>query len=124
MGILRTLKKTGDAVVRAVSVFSVAFCLLLNVGVCLCDPDPDDCGEHCHDCGGASQDECSHISIDMDGFLVPQSDDTVPQAHSSRAFVYSPVIRRVVARTRPVSTAPPDSGGAYVSYSAKLHPLS
>lgn len=127
MGILRTLRKTGDAVARAVSVLSVAFCLMGNIGICLCDPDPDDCGRHCHDCSSEPEDECRHLTIDLDDFLVPQSDDILPQTAADapiRDISKTSLTADADARPRPTSTAPPDSGGTYVSYSTRIHPLS
>ena len=127
MGILRILRKMGDSVVRTVSVLSVSFCLAGSASICLCDTDPDDCGEHCHECDGHSADECRHLTIDIDDFITPQSDDLLPVPAVAEASV--PVMEHPAAicalRMRPVSTAPPDAGGGrYVSYSPWIHPLS
>ena len=126
MGILRTLRRLGTAVVRAAVVLYVTFCVCGSIEICLCDPDPDNCGEHCHDCDEHSKDECHHFSIDVDDFMVPHAGATVP---SAPAMVCPPSAFAVAAipdqqRTRPISTAPPDSGGGmYLSYSARIHPL-
>ena len=128
MGILRTFRKVGNAAVRAVSLLSVAFCLNGTASICFCDTDPDGCGEHCHDCSEPeTEDSCKHLTIQIDEFLVPQTDTvaatdglliticfTDPQ---TAAIPPEPVIS-------PISTAPPDSGGAYVSYSTRIHPQS
>ena len=124
MGVLRTLRKAGGAVVKTVSVFSVAFCLTGSARICLCDPDPDDCGEHCHDCSGHSEDECHHLTIDLDEFLVPQSDTaTVTDGLAIPVCTMVPQIAAIPSEPviRPISTAPPDSGGTYVSYSTRIH---
>ena len=112
--------------VRTAAVLNVALCVCGSIEICLCDPDPDNCGEHCHDCDEHSKDECHHFSIDVDDFMVPHAGATVP---SAPAMVCPPSAFAVAAipdqqRTRPISTAPPDSGGGmYLSYSARIHPL-
>lgn len=112
--------------VRTAAVLNVALCVCGSIEICLCDPDPDNCGEHCHDCDEHSKDECRHFSIDVDDFMVPHAGVTVL---SAPAMVCSPSAFAVAAipdqqRTRPISTAPPDSGGGmYLSYSARIHPL-
>ena len=127
MGILRILRKMGDSVVRAVSVLSVSFCLAGSASICLCDTDPDDCGEHCHECDSHSADECRHLTIDIDDFITPHSDDILPVLIVADAPVFMIELPTAVCalRIRPVSTAPPDAGGGrYVSYSPRIHPLS
>ena len=126
MAMMRTLRKLGKAAIRAVSVLYVALCLCWSAEICLCDPDPDNCGEHCHECDGHTEDDCLHLSVDVDDFLVPQTGVPLP---SAMLEFFSPPPFQVVEislrpRLRPLSTAPPDCGGKYVSYSARLHPLS
>lgn len=127
MGLLRTLRKLGTAAVRAAAVLYVAFCLCGSAELCFCDPDPDNCGEHCHDCEDHSEDECLHLAVDVDDFLAPQTGVSLPAV--SLAFFSAPsftvVEIPVRPRLRPSSTAPLDGGGGiYVSYSKRLHPLS
>ena len=114
MGILRILRKMGDSVVRAVSVLSVSFCLAGSASICLCDTDPDDCGEHCHECDSHSADECRHLTIDIDDFITPHSDDILPVLIVADAPVFMIELPTAVCalRIRPVSTAPPDAGAA------------
>ena len=126
MGILRTLRKFGNAAVRAVAVLYVAFCLCGSVGICLCDADPDGCGEHCHDCGDHSSEECLHFSVDVDDFLAPQTGVSLPAV--CLEFVPAPPFaaaeKTAGPRLRPPPAAPPDGGGGgYVSYSVRMHPL-
>ena len=116
-----------DLVVRAMSVLSVSFCLAGPASICLCDLDPDDCGENCHECDGHSSGECRHLTIDVDDLVIPQSDDIIPVPAVAGAPVSMMEIPAAVCalRMRPVSTAPPDAGGGrYVSYSFRIHPLS
>ena len=35
--------------------------ILQGVTLCLCAPDPDECGEHCHDCGTVPEPQTTHI---------------------------------------------------------------
>ena len=128
MGILRTLRKVGDAAVRAVSLLSVAFCLNGTANICFCDTDPDECGEHCHDCSEPeTEDSCKHLTIQIDEFLVPQTDTaTVTDGLAMPVCIMAPQIASIPSEPaiRPISTAPPDSGGTYVSYSTRIHPRS
>jgi hypothetical protein len=127
MGMLRTLRKIGDSVARAVSVLSVSLCLAGSAGICLCESDPDGCGENCHECDGHPSGECRHLTIDVDDFVIPQSDDILPVPAVAGAPVSMMEIPAAVCalRMRPISTAPPGAGGGrYVSYSSRIHPLS
>ena len=125
MGLLRTLRKAGNAVLRAVSLLSVAFCLNGTASICFCDTDPDECGEHCHDCSEPeTEDPCKHLTIQIDEFLVPQTDMTaVTDGLPMPAFFPVPQIAAVPSEPvmRPISTAPPDTGGTFVSYSTRIH---
>ena len=102
MGILRTLRKVGDAAVRAVSLLSVAFCLNGTASICFCDTDPDGCGEHCHDCSDPETDDsCKHLTIQIDEFLVPQTDmATVTDGLAMPSFC--PVPQIAAATSEPV----------------------
>ena len=127
MKIVKTIKKMCIAATNLAAAFSVALCLRSAIEICLCDPDPDDCGEHCHDCGDHSEDKCLHLTVDVDDFLAPQTGVSLPAV--SPAFFSAPshaaVEFPVMPRLRPSSTAPPDSGGGrYISYYSRMHPLS
>ena len=125
MGIFRTLRKAGTAALRAVSLLSVVFCLNGTASICFCDTDPDECGEHCHDCSEPeTEDSCKHLTIQIDEFLVPQTDMTaVTDGLPMPAFFPVPQIAAVPSEPvmRPISTAPPDTGGTFVSYSTRIH---
>ena len=126
MGIMRTLRKLGSAVVRTVVMLYVAFCVCGSIKICLCDPDPDNCGEHCHDCTEHSEDECCHFSVDVDDFMVPHTEITL-QSIPIMAYEASPIVIwefAVLPKLNPTSTAPPDSSGnRYISYSTRIYPL-
>jgi hypothetical protein len=123
---MHTLRKLGSAAFRAAATFYAVLCLCLTVEMCLCDPDPDNCGEHCHDCDDHSENTCLHLSIDVDDFLAPQAGVSIPAI--SPAVFCTPTLALLEQparfRARPQSTAPPDSGGRYISFSSRLHPLS
>jgi hypothetical protein len=126
MGFLRTLRKFGSAAFRAAAVLYVAFLLCGTVEICLCDPDPDNCGEHCHDCEDHAADECRHLTVDVGDYFVSQTAVSIPSVF---AAVYPfPVSANLELsfrpRLRPVSTAPPDnSTGNFLFYSTRIHPL-
>ena len=126
MGILRTLRKMGTAAVRAAAVLYVTFCAYGSIEICFCDPDPDDCGEHCHDCSGHSDDECRHFAVDVDDILAPQTGVPLPEVDLAFFCAPSPAAGEIPVRPRlrPSSTAPPDGDGTYISYSKRLNPLS
>ena len=125
MGMLRTLRKIGTTAVRAVSLLSVAFCLNGTANICFCDTDPDGCGEHCHDCSEPeTEDSCKHLTIQIDEFLVLQTDTaTVTDGLAIPDYTMVPQIAAIPSEPviRPISTAPPDTGGTYVSYSTRIH---
>ena len=126
MKIQRTLRKLGSAAFRAAGALYVAFSLCGAFEICLCDPDPDNCGEHCHDCEDHSGDECLHLTVDAGDILAPQTGVSIPAV--VLAFFSAPSFSveesPLRPRLRPSSTAPPDSGGRYISYSRRLNPLS
>ena len=107
------------------SLLSVAFCLNGTANICFCDTDPDECGEHCHDCSEPeTEDSCKHLTIQIDEFLVPQTDTaTVTDGLAIPVCTMVPQIAAIPSEPviRPISTAPPDSGGTYVSYSTRIH---
>lgn len=126
MKTVKAIKKVCIAAAKFAAMFSVTFCLGGAFEICLCDPDPDNCGEHCHDCGEHSGDDCLHLTVDVDDFLAPQTGVSIPAV--ALAFFSAPSFAVVDIparpRLRPSSNAPPDGGGRYVSYSFRLNPLS
>ncbi len=66
---------------------AVAFCLfaltvLHGLTFCLCDPDPDGCGEHCHDCGTPPPPSETHLEHVCDHLILdgPPPGEPVPSA--------------------------------------------
>lgn len=126
MNPLKAIKRFCSTATMIAASFIVAFSLGGSLQICLCDPDPDNCGEHCHDCGDHSEDKCLHLTVDVDDFLAPQTEVLLP-AVSFACFSAPPSAVKELPlrfRLRPSSTAPPDGGGRYISYSPQLHPLS
>ncbi len=54
-----------------VAVFFAAS-VLQGVTLCLCAPDPDACGEHCHDCGSAPDPQTAHWGHVCDHLTISQ----------------------------------------------------
>lgn len=112
--------------------------------VCLCDEDPDGCGRACHvcveerpaavttDCAGTAEsaslsaaEDCRHLVIEV-GDLSSSADEVqIPMVAATVDFS-SVACRRLSppGALRFDSTAPPDSGGCYRTYSTRLNPLS
>ena len=126
---------------------AVAAALLLgnSLEICLCEADPDGCGEACHDCSAPhapvcapdirtdagpsllAVDDCHHIQIAVDG-LMPFDGSVRPVTAiavarpSQSADLPHEVVRKALL---PRATAPPSaSGGGYLLYSRRLCPLS
>ena len=135
-GILR-----GAALTAALAMLSV--CLPGSLRFCLCDEDPDDCGHACHvcveertpavdACGGcghshlsSADEDCHHLTIKAGDLTLASGDVTIPVVAAPIAFIA--VDCRNASPSAVVfadSTAPPDPGGCYRSYSIRLNPLS
>ena len=135
-GILR-----GAALTAALAMLSV--CLPGSLRFCLCDEDPDDCGHACHvcveertsaidACGGcghshlsSADEDCHHLTIEAGDLTLASGDVTIPVVIAPIAFI-AVDCRGNALSTRALfdSTAPPDSGGCYRTYSIRLNPLS
>ena len=135
-GILR-----GAALTAALAMLSV--CLPGSLKFCLCDEDPDDCGHVCHvcveertpavdTCGGcghdhltAADEDCHHLTIEAGDLTLVSGDVAIPMVAAPIAFI-AVDCRGNALSTHALfdSTAPPDSGGCYRSYSIRLNPLS
>ena len=135
-GILR-----GAALTTALAMLSV--CLPGSLRFCLCDEDPDDCGHACHvcveertsaidACGGcghshlsSADEDCHHLTIEAGDLTLASGDVTIPVVIAPIAFI-AVDCRGNALSTRALfdSTAPPDSGGCYRTYSIRLNPLS
>lgn len=149
MGFKETIQnavKMGVAV--AAALVSVVVLLAGSVQVCLCDPDPDNCGRPCHVCvdepaarGGVQlgadsspidgttlrheEHACNHVTLALgDSFSVP-TDVPVPLVGDFPVGSWTLTLSHpLVQRMRPNSTAPPDSGGGgYLLYATRIHPL-
>ena len=143
MRICRHLKDIlrGAALTAALAMLSV--CLPGSLQFCLCDEDPDDCGHACHvcveertsaidACGGcghshlsSADEDCHHLTIEAGDLTLVSGDVAIPTVAAPIAFI-AVDCRGNALPTYALfdSTAPPDSGGCYRSYSIRLKPLS
>ena len=135
-GILR-----GAALTAALAMLSV--CLPGSLQFCLCDEDPDDCGHACHvcveertsaidACGGcghshlsSADEDCHHLTIEAGDLTLVSGDVAIPMVAAPIAFI-AVDCRGNALSTHALfdSTAPPDPGGCYRTYSIRLNPLS
>ena len=148
MGFKETIQnavKTGVAV--AAALVSVVVLLAGSVQVCLCDPDPDNCGRPCHVCvdepaarGGVQlgadsspidgttlrheEHACNHVTLALGDSFPVSTDVPVPLVGNFPVGSWTLTLSHpLVQRMRPNSTAPPDSGGGYLLYATRIHPL-
>ncbi len=138
--------QTGVAV--AAALVGVAVLLMGSIQFCLCDPDPDHCGHACHDCSAphvtdfrglfaesasatgepcvcAADEGCRHVVVSAGDLFANSFVVTMP-AGTCAAIPWQAVAVRPPRplRPRPNSTAPPDSGGVYLTTAMRLYPLS
>lgn len=106
--------------------FALALCVNGTIQLCLCDPDPDGCGDHCHECTPEAADVCEHITIEIDAPSVTRTDVDIPETFNVPAIAALPAPARAGLNrpARPAYAKPPDTGGAYISRSTRLYPLS
>lgn len=126
MKLLKTAKKITAGAVRTFAALSLVFCVNGTLQLCLCDSDPDGCGEHCHECVPENQDDCVHVTVQLDAPLAPQTSLDAPQVvaalPASVDFTVSP--EGFLSSPDPAATGPPHPGGLYISSSTRLYPLS
>ena len=136
--------KTGVAL--AAALVSVVVLLAGSVQICLCDPDPDNCGRPCHVCvdepcvdEGVSAGEdfspidgatfhheehaCNHVTLALGDPFSVSTDVPVPLVGDFPAGVWTLTLSTPpVRRMRPCSTSPPDSGGGYLLSATRICP--
>lgn len=128
MNIAGTMKRTVRAAARILAGLAAAFLLAGSMQFCLCDEDPDNCGEKCHDCSThqTQEDGCDHVTLGPDDFTVPDN-DVLPVCALQEAPVPDFCVRpdfEIKTPPRPSAASPPPRRSQYVSYSPKLNPLS
>ena len=128
MKLLKAMKNACITATRIAAALVVACCLGGTLKICLCDPDPDNCGEHCHDCTPQSSELCEHVEISIDASTIPSTDVPIPVVYDApppTATLRLLTDNTPLSRLRPPSTAPPDCGGNnYIYHSFRLYPLS
>ena len=143
MRICRHLKDILRGAALTVALAMLSVCLPGSLQFCLCDEDPDGCGHACHvcveertsaidACGGCGHshlssvdEDCHHLTIEAGDLTLASGDVTIPTVAALIAFI-AVDCRGNALSTHALfdSTAPPDSGGCYRSYSIRLNPLS
>lgn len=127
---MKIVKAIRRAINTATNFMAVSLALLFLAGpvsFCLCDEDPDNCGEACHDCSESTDEDCEHATIDVDDFTLSHNDDNIInldyQPDAVTDFYSTPgLMARQISR--PVAASPPFRSWAYTSYSKRLNPLS
>lgn len=127
MKIVKAIRRAAHTATKLMAVSLAALFLTGPVSFCLCDEDPDNCGESCHDCSESADEDCEHATIDVDDFTLSHNDDNIFNIDRltdvTADFCSAP---RLEARqiSRPTAASPPFRNWAYISYSSRLNPLS
>lgn len=127
MKIVKAIRRAMHCAANFMAVMLAAIFLAGPVSFCLCDEDPDNCGEACHDCSESTDEDCEHTTIDVDDFTLSHNDDNIiniDYQYEAVADFYSPLSLKAQQISRPSATSPPFRSWAYTSYSKRLNPLS
>lgn len=124
---VKAIRRVTSCAANFMAVLLATIFLAGPVSFCLCDEDPDNCGEACHDCSESTDEDCEHTTIDVDDFTLSHNDDNIINVDyipDALADFYS--LNNLKARqiSRPSATSPPFRSWAYTSYSKRLNPLS
>lgn len=127
MKIVKAIRRAINTATNFMAVLLAAIFLAGPVSFCLCDEDPDNCGEACHDCSESTDEDCEHATIDVDDFTLSHNDDNIInldcQPDAVTDFYSTPgLMARQISR--PSATSPPFRSWAYTSYSKRLNPIS
>ncbi len=89
----------------------------------LCGHEGEPCGERLTERGGT--DACRHVALTLGDVLAPSTSVALPVlAFADPVWNADTVLVPHPLRLRPVSTAPPDSGGRYLASSTRMYPRS
>ena len=127
MKIVKTIRRATNCAANFMAVMLAAIFLAGPVSFCLCDEDPDNCGEACHDCSESTDEDCEHATIDVDDFTLSHNDDNIINIDyflQVAADFNSSIKLEARQISRPRATSPPFRSWAYISYSKRLNPLS
>lgn len=127
MKIVKAIRRVTSCAANFMAVLLAAIFLAGPVSFCLCDEDPDNCGEACHDCSEPIDEDCEHTTIDIDDFILSHNDDNIINVDCQPDIVadfYSTLRLKARQILRPSATSPPFRSWAYTSYSKRLNPLS
>ena len=127
MSFLKAMRKVSIVAASLVATFALALCVNKPLQLCLCDDDPDDCGEHCHECAPETDHDCNHIVIELETPSPTQTSVSVPVV-AAESFISSSAVqlshRFILDSLLPSANKPPDLRGTYISSSTRLYPLS
>ncbi|MBS7287152.1 MAG: hypothetical protein KIH06_07825 [Kiritimatiellae bacterium] len=126
MKFFKKARRMLDGAICLLAAFFLAFCVNGSMQLCLCDSDPDNCGEHCHECSSETEETCAHLNIQFDAPILPQTSVNTPQ------FVVAlpPVVEFLFSEstipflTYSAAVSPPLLRGLYIVFSNRLYPLS
>lgn len=68
----KVLRRTAGALRLFLAFFLFAVTGLQGLTLCLCAPDPDNCGDHCHDCGCTPEPQSEHVDHVCDHVTVAE----------------------------------------------------
>jgi len=111
----KALRKAANGLRLAFAFFLFALTVLQGVTLCLCPPDPDACGEHCHDCGSVPEPQtqnvehaCDHLTVAElpPGEVISSGFDALLAGLFAWVFRQAPVACPLVVFTYP--ERPPD----------------
>lgn len=126
MKTMKKAKKAFHAAVSAAAVLLASFFLCRPIELCLCDKDPDGCGEECHDCSSEHCGECDHVTVDSVDSTTVTSKVSLPEVIYGQPASPSPAATadETLPAAIPPSTAPPWPPSEYMHSKAILYPLS
>ena len=124
MKLIKAIRRVTSCAANFMAVVLAAIFLAGPVSFCLCDEDPDNCGEACHDCSESTDEDCEHTTIDVDDFPLSHNIINIDYQFEAVADFYSTLSLKARQISRPSATSPPFRSWAYISYSKRLNPLS
>ena len=118
--------KRHSSAVRVVAAFAAAVtgfaAVVRGAELCLCDPDPDGCGQPCHVCGaadpeGISQDEgCHHLELDAADLAIAETSVVWPVLPESASVIPAAVALPVLRKVPVPHAAGPPGPRLYLSH--------
>jgi len=124
----RRVRKAAVVVMAAVASFVA---VARGAELCLCDEDPDDCGQVCHECGvpvpdGVSESEdCLHLDVSAADLALADNDVRLPVVWFAPVAIPPDVhFAAFECEVLPRATGPPLECPVFCRYSIRLFPRS